>query len=234
MQSSESPLAAVTLIRHGETTYSNSLPDLTKEGREMVEKTALNLRDYVFGFDHLIAVSSPAMRAQETIHILLKILGESKVPIRLLRLIRPFDIKDMSGFLTYDKAHTTPYYGQMWLTDPFLGNRNPLTESRHSVETRVYFFLTRYTRYLAWLVSSTQKRYLLIGATHFEVMTPIMKGLYTEEDDFPIASEKPPQLAEAVTLEINNPSRYEFTMISRGTARDLSYNPRTRCFKHLS
>lgn len=228
--SNEYPPSAIVLVRHGETTYSNSFPDLTSKGRSQIEQTGRGLKGFIEGFDCVIARSSPAVRTLGSMQILLETLGIDNGSIKRARSIRPFDIKDFPGFVAYDKAHCEDCYGQMWLTDPYLFRENPLTESRASVERRISKSLVKATRYLQYLTLATSKSHLLLATTHFEVASFILKGLYTHTDSYPIETEDVPQLAEALILRIESPDNLEFTICARGKSIPVTYNPENYCF----
>lgn len=230
MNALERSPSAIILVRHGETTYSNSFPDLTDKGRAQIEQTAVRLKPLVAEFDRVIALSSPAVRAMESRQIFLNALGISALAVKESDCIRPSDIKDLNGFLVYDKANSTPRYGQMWLTDPYLGEDNPLIESRFSVENRASRFLTRYASFLANMSHKKSERYLMLATTHFEVMAPIMKAIYTDLPSFPIETEDAPYLGEEVVVYIDQPERCEYRVSARGKLQSVIYNPKTRCF----
>lgn len=228
--SKEYPTSAIVLVRHGETTYSNSFPDLTPKGIAQVKQTGKELKDFVGGFDRVIFRSSPAVRALGSMQILLETQGKGCSLVKRARSIRPFDIKDFSGFVAYDKAHREDLYGQMWLTDPYLYLENPLIESRASVERRISKSLVEATRYLQYMTRSTSKSHLLLTTTHFEVAAFILKGLYTQTDSYPIQTEEAPQHAEAIILRITDLQELEYEMVARGQNVSVSYDPRTFCF----
>lgn len=232
MSTQETSGSAIMYIRHGDTTYSETFPSLTKLGQAQIEQTAEKYNSFAGQFDHLLAWSSPSARALESMQSALKVWRREEATVRESRLIRPFDIKDLRGFLDYDKTHATDKYGQMWLTDSFLSGENPLTEGRISVEDRSFRYLLCMTDLLRLLEERTSQRFLLVTTAHFEVIIPVMKGLYTEAETFPIETEDVIGNGEAIVVHLGNGGDYQYVMEGRNRRTNLSFNPRTRCFVH--
>lgn len=223
----------IIVIRHGESEYKESGLDLTDMGIAQVLETAEALRGHLADFESVTAVSSPASRAVSTARLFLKTTGiDHEDDLRLNNKIRSVEIKDLSKFLAYDREHSTPRYGEMWLTDPFLETDNPLTEGRASVNNRAAEFLRDYGNELAAVAEETGVVAAGLVFTHMEVAVGLLKGgIAPEAPEFPIKEFPVLENAEPIVIQLDDPGRGEYTIIARGKRSEVRYNPLKRLFE---
>ena len=147
--------------------------------------------------------------------------------------VRPMDIKDLPAFLKYMDDESTPIYGQLWLTDEYLATDNPVVESREKVDARANKFLMRYTDFiLKQTVKAKEKKgsICILVFSHFEVGTNILKALYTDQSQFPIAKLEPREDGEQVYVADKESQNYaepiiiEPSLISKDGVEEKVYN----------
>jgi broad specificity phosphatase PhoE len=216
------PLAQLIIVRHGQTGYTNVFPDLTPEGIEQVKQTAFSLKNHLQNFDQIYSVSSPAVRALGTNHYLLESLGLN-IQTRRLRSLRPFDIKDFEGFMEFDRKNSTPRYGEMFLTHPYLMSDNDLIESSFKVLERGRRALYHGTRFVAKVARQTEKNTLLLASTHFELAVVALAGLYPESDTFPIKDIEGPNHAETIIIKVDTKNPHKLLLNARGLTRSVLF-----------
>ena len=225
--------SALILVRHGETRYTNIFPDLTPEGIKQIQATSLKLTPVIGNYPTVYLMSSPAIRALGSTQVLKDTLGLGGTTL-IVPDLAPFLVKDLSSFLDYDKRNSTPIYGQMWLNDPLLSKDNPLTESRQAVEQRATRFLHYVSVGLDQIARDRQEPLCAVALTHFEIMAPILKGLYTSTGHFPIADRLPPQPGEAVILNILDPQTNQYLIQARGRKALVSLNHSNGHFNRIA
>jgi len=217
------------VIRHGESRYHEEGLDLTDSGVAQVKASARELGPYLKNFDNTLVITSPAPRAISTADIFLEEVG-LQLPKKLAIAVRPLGIKDLKGFLEYDRLHSTSIYGQMYLTDPFLADNNPLIEARKNVDYRSQRFLYHYGKQIDRISKATDRKIAVLVFTHNEVGTNFLQGIYPDSDNFPIEQEKVLQNAEPVIIQLDNPTVDEYTIMARDRIVKVKYDKEKQGF----
>lgn len=220
----------IIFIRHGDSKYTGNGSDLTSLGIEQVANTAKNLEVYLKNFDSVIIVASPASRAKLSSKVFVE---KSQITPDLTKkseAIRPFDMKNLGDFLKYDKKHSTPIYGQMWLTDKFLAQENPLTEARTAVDQRSCRFLYHYGKAIERIAESNGKKVCVLVFTHMEVGINYLQGIYPGTKGFPVESEPVLENGEPVIIQLDNPQKEAYTIMARGKVSRVIYDNTTKNF----
>jgi hypothetical protein len=104
--------------------------------------------------------------------------------------MRPMDIYNFSAYKKYMEENSTDVYGELWLTGKDHAQSNNFVESRHSVEKRSFRLLEKYSNFLKKKSLNGKVPTCILLFNHFEIGTPILKGLYTEKNIFPSAKLK--------------------------------------------
>jgi 2,3-bisphosphoglycerate-dependent phosphoglycerate mutase len=166
-------VGTLILLRHGQSQWNlenrftgwTNVP-LTEQGKKDAAACASVLQE--FGFD--IAFTSRLLRARDTLGIILRTLGHSKVTITEDSALNERHYGDLQGL---NKAETTEKYGvdqvQLWRRSFF--TRPPNGESMEDCERRTLPF---YKQYVAPLVA--EGKTVLIVA-HGNSLRPIIKFL---------------------------------------------------------
>lgn len=220
----------IIFIRHGESKYLGEGFDLTKNGENQIEETARQLKEHLALFDCIWVVSSPSARAISSSEVFLNETSLRKTDIHISYPIRPFEIKDLPAFLAYDKANATPIYGQMWLTNEFLKDENPLVESRHEVNKRSFRFLSHYSDLIQRVSKEKQISIAMLTFTHFEVGINFLSGLYPDFKNFPITTEPALKNGEAIILKIDDTENQAYTVNARGKSVEVKYDKDQQTF----
>jgi broad specificity phosphatase PhoE len=232
MSYSEAIKPTLIFIRHAESTYAQKSPDLTPKGLQQAAQTGLDIKELVHKFDHHFVRTSPALRAKETAELVLKYTGLAD------KKLRPRTESDLSNFkilspdyFKYDREKSTPVYGELYLTDPFLADDNPLIEARKTVTARTHRAFQRYTRLVHTLSQDRNPRCGIIFS-HFETNVNLWAGLYTDSTEFPIRDQLPPQNAETLVIECNG--GHDYTLKARGIEVRKQYNPQSMTFSSIA
>lgn len=223
----------IIFIRHGESKYTGNGSDLTTRGVEQIADTARRFKDYLTNFDSVIVIASPAPRAKTSSEVFVEHSGVSPKVTRGSESIRPFDMKDLPEFLKYDKEHSTPIYGQMWLTDEFLADENPMTESRHNVERRSARFLYHYGKVIDRIAQEAGKKVCVLVFTHMEVGVNYLQGIYPDSEGFPVESEPVLDNGEPVIVQLDNPQDDSYTIMARGVVSRVRYDNTNKHFTKI-
>jgi broad specificity phosphatase PhoE len=219
----------IVAVRHGDSPYSDTFPDLTEEGKRQVTESALAFKDHLSEFDVVVALCSPATRAQGTAALFLETADLSNIRVRNVSALANFDIKDKDEFLDYMGRNSTSIYGELWLTDPLLAGPNELVESRADVEKRARRFLYHYANAIARIGKESNKRICALAFTHFEIGNEFLRGVFGT-DSFPITEQSVLQNAEPVQIELDDPKSGILTITARGQKKKVKYDYTTGAF----
>ncbi|MBI2637905.1 MAG: histidine phosphatase family protein, partial [Candidatus Sungbacteria bacterium] len=136
-------IGKVTIMRHGQTEYTEEYPDLTELGKEQIAESARKIKGGIGPEDDVLVVSSPAVRAQGSADIVRGELGiEEK---RILKSLRPIKANDPVEFKrTFDefwgpggfKIEEIAKWDRFYAADPRFENRPEVQEPRSNPEKR--------------------------------------------------------------------------------------------------
>lgn len=227
-------IGRITLLRHGQTQYTNVYPDLTEEGQETVRKSAEQIAKNLKEDEDVVLVASDKARAQGTAGIVKEVLRHDKEirtipgitsmamrdPERATEMINEFLAK--GGVPAVDLAYTH---------DPRFDDAE-IWEPRDEVQKRFLSNIEHAIR--AFKVVARHEELPtphLIAVTHFEVLSPFLKNV------FDLKHPEDPTLKNAETVEISvkDPSRENensdvvFLEISfRGNTKMTGFDRRNR------
>ncbi len=213
-------------VRHGRTLYREEFPDLTDEGVEEVQDTALAVKSEIPEFKRIHLVSSPAARALGTAETFLETVGLSVEVVKTDPDLSPMEMINITEFLIYDRAHRTPREGEMWIRHAIFGSDNPMTESRPKVKTRAFRFLQMFTD----MIHAEGPGTLGIFFSHTEILYHYMHALFLEHPEYPIHEHPIPKNAELIRLILNRPTPEEFVVSARGSQRLVRHDVKNSKF----
>lgn len=202
------------VIRHGETKYTNKFPDLTPEGIEQIENSAIYLKNLLAKYSCFAIVASPAVRAQGSAEIFIK---KSKIPTKKILIsndIRPYDIMDLDEFLEFQRPFDPKVFAEMWLNNAFFDSeRNHLTEKRKDVNMRAMKFLNRYLTRVQ--EKKDKEPVCTILHTHTEILANYLN---------PVEKTPGPQNGETVIIQSNQYNPRDLTIVARSKLVKARFN----------
>lgn len=225
-----SPLLRLFCLRHGESTYTNTFPDLTPIGAEQVKKTAeekllLWLEKHQVEKNTLTLTSSKAPRALGTSHIIKQISGIKK-RIRPIPALAPMKWRNHEKCLEALKGlHGRGYID--YETEPIFSDAS-LFETVLEMRERWYKHFTD----LIILAQGKNIPPHRIIVSHYEVLCPIVSDLFgiTASADTALNN------AEAIELDVYKDS-YGVIVVSgffRNMHQVATYDLTQKKFQHLS
>ncbi len=261
----------VTLIsiRHGEPKKYTNVPttenpyDLTEKGIEQAKQTARKLFEKISNYEQVWVISSPALRAKSTANFFIeefnRLLKEIKSfnKLETLKLnktnrhsMRPMDIYKFIPYIEYINQ-PTDFYGENWLLKDDHAKKGSVdfVESREEVEGRAIKLIERYINWLEKKSQETGKKVALIMFNHFEIGTPLIRGVYTENSKFPLVKKEintkgdlkkvqdkePQNYAEPILIEIidSKSKQYKISLPERNLTQDVELDSSNISFIHL-
>lgn len=174
LQQTPKPMLELILLRHGETLYVGEYPDLTYAGKEQARQAGRAVQKIIRGrTTQVIFHTSPAPRARGTIHVLQEALNSTE-PARILQGLRPFDVYDRDAARQYWRDNSKiDYFG-----DPIFSLSTPF-EPRHQVNAR----WTEYWNTMCCRASTEETPLVVVAVTHYEIMAPIVRAFFADEED---------------------------------------------------
>ena len=174
----------VNLIRHGESPYKETFPDLTERGKNQAEKTVVALLSSIEPGEKIIIWCSPMARAKGTAHIIREELRKEGIEI-----VRQSVISSLRPVKVYDQEFVHNFWKQamsegkrpdeLYLTDEiFNGEKNDKIETHKEVERRVYRLINFFRLFSGKMSQSECIRIVCI--THFEIVNPIISQIFGE------------------------------------------------------
>ncbi len=198
-------LGRITLLRHGQTEYTNIYPDLTKEGMETVRKSAEQIAANLKADEEVVLMASDKARAQGTAGIIKEVLDHQK-EIRTVPGITSMAMRDqgkgMEMIHELLKEGGVPAVDYAYTHDPRFDDAE-VWEPRDEIQKRFFSNLEYAIR--AFKVVAKHEdlpKPHLIAVTHFEVLSPFL------QDVFDLKHPEDPTLknAEAVEISVQDPS----------------------------
>lgn len=168
------PALELVLVRHGEPRYTENYPDLTDEGVRQAQQAGRAVQGIINGRAvPVIFHTSPAARALGTMNFLQETIG-SMAPANILQDLRPLDVRD--------QAFARQYWGDNpkinYFKDPIFSASTPF-EPRHQIGDRWHeYWGTQCCR-----ASTAETPLIVIAVTHYEIMAPIVRAFFADEED---------------------------------------------------
>ena len=206
------------LVRHGETHYTDTYPDLTNNGEYQAQLAGRAIQGMINGYTApVIFHTSPAARARGTMNLLQAEIGSTE-PVSILQDLRPLDALDTNTAhqYWYDNPKIN-YFG-----DPIFSASTPF-EPRHQVGKRwVEYWNTQCCR-----ASCTENPLIVVAVTHYEIMAPIVRAFFADEED-----REELNYAEIVRAQIApiNQNQLHVKILFREKTAEGYYNLRTMRF----
>jgi len=162
-------------LRHGQTDYTDIFPDLTDEGKKTIANSAATLKNIV-GYQNLILVSSPSVRARGSMSIIARKLeyrDEIKIDNRISAVAQHNkeiamaifnEHKSQGGILSADSAYSSD--------SRYEDER--IFELRSRVKKRFYDYLSSLSRSLL-IYSDTP---CIINVSHYELLYHFVESIF--------------------------------------------------------
>lgn len=233
-------LGRITLLRHGQTEYTDEYPDLTVEGKATIEKSAAQIAKGLRNQEEPIIVSSDKARARGTADIIKEKIGYPK-DVKIQPSITAMELRDRERAkaifeeLLADNKSThseeAPVRGvdRAYLHDQRFEDA-AVYEPRSEVEKR-FFKNLEYTIRAFNVVhkhKELQKPHV-IGVSHFELLGQLSEKVFnlTERGEEPL---KHGELIEIEVLapEENNQDQVELQIFFRGEQKRVGFDRHSR------
>lgn len=185
-------IGRVSIMRHGETEYTEEYPDLTELGKEQIAESARKIKEEVGPNEDVLIASSPATRARGSADIIKRELGV-EAENRILKSIRPIKIKDLEeGRETFAefwgpgglRREDLPKWDKFYATDPRFENRPKVQEPRSTAEKRslrgLDYLIGFMSRYRA---SHPDRIPRLVAVSHFEFLNHLVRKPFSLDKD---------------------------------------------------
>ncbi|MFA6354473.1 MAG: histidine phosphatase family protein [Candidatus Paceibacterota bacterium] len=198
-------IGRITLLRHGQTEYTDIYPDVTEEGKETVRKSAEQIAANLKEDEEVFLMASDKVRAQGTAGIIKEVLKTDK-KIRTVPGITSMAMRDKQkgnemiqeliaegGVPAVDYAYTH---------DPRFDDAK-IWEPRDEIQKRFFSNLEYAIR--AFKVVAKHKELPkphFVGVTHFEVLNPFLDEIF----DLKHPEEPTLKNAEVMEISIQDPS----------------------------
>jgi broad specificity phosphatase PhoE len=173
----------VDFLRHGESEYKNEGKDLTTKGELQITESAKKIVESIDPQGDIVVLwSSPAPRAQGSEEIIKELLLEKGVKVYKeseISSLRNFDHKDEEFVLKIwpmlkAQGRTAE---EAFDQDPLFQEKNDKFESQPEVRERANRVFN-WIRYVAEHADLQGKRLRIIGASHSEILNPVMEDLF--------------------------------------------------------
>lgn len=227
-------MGKLTILRHGETTYTDKFPDLTETGVDQAIMAGKNIK--IDENEELLFLSSPKARAKGTLHYVAKQFGIDfeEGGIKADKKIRFADISDLNKAMDY----FTGLYGtedrSQWhikqADQAFARGEFPenIFGKKSDIEKRIadaVFWLVRFFDKCS--PDNKNKVFHMVAVTHFEVMQTFASLLFSD-----LLADDTYNLAEKMDVEFENlgNKKVKLNCIFRGVNRSVMFDRSTRKF----
>ncbi|MEO8065879.1 MAG: histidine phosphatase family protein [Candidatus Doudnabacteria bacterium] len=178
----------IDFIRHGESKYTDSSPDLTDKGVEQIKKSADELKAIISPEEKVVIWNSPAARARDSAKIIRNALEEQGVSIvkqSEIGSLRPIKINDLEFVQNlFKEAVEQGRPDTAFMTHPeFAKEENEKMETRPQAEKRMDRVLN-YLRYLAEHVDFQNQGLRMLIVSHFELAEPLAQEVFGFHEPF--------------------------------------------------
>lgn len=193
------PLAKLVFVRHGHTNYTDEFPDLTKDGEVSAKQAGILIRQRIKGFPFMF-VSSPAVRARGTMHLIMKELGHTEghhIVDPMLREAVIFDEEVLKARLQRLLPLGQDHLCKTYETDPFCEDGIHI-ESRSSVIARFYGYLEYILKIGVSPQNGLARNKCVVHTTHYEVLFHFVKNIFNLNYE----TDKPLQCGEVIVVGV--------------------------------
>ncbi len=193
-------IGRITLLRHGQTEYTDVYPDLTEEGQETVRRSAEQIAKNLREEEEVLLMSSDKARAQGTAGIVKDVLGY-KGNIRTVKGITGLEMRNREKGMEIINEMLAdggvPSVDYAYTHDPRFDDAE-IFEPRDEIQKR---FMTNIEYAIRAFKTVAKHEELpkphLIAVTHFEVLSPFLHQI------FDIKHPEDPTFKNAETVEIS-------------------------------
>ncbi len=200
-------IGRITLLRHGQTQYTEVYPDLTKEGQDTIQKSAEQIAANLKRDEEVVIVASDRARAQGTAGIIKKILKhnteiKSVTGITSAAQRDPAKASEMiNEILAEGKGIEAVDYA--YIHDPRFDDEK-IWEPKKEIQKR-FFRNLEYTIRAFKLVAKHKElpKPHLIAVTHFEILNPLIEEVLNVK--YPEGQTL--KHGELIEISISDPSR---------------------------
>ncbi len=173
----------VDLVRHGESKYTGTPPDLTARGQAQIESYAEGLvKDIDPEHDTVVLWHSPMARTEGSADIIQQELGrgggvvakrQSIPTMRMMDIKNPEQMEDVWNMMV-TRGMTE---GEILEHEVFQGTPNETVETMPEMERRSRRLLNG-LRYAFEHVDPGERRLRIIGVSHFEILNPLLSKVF--------------------------------------------------------
>lgn len=240
----------INAVRHGHSFYTEKYPDLTPEGRQVIESAAEKIVEETDGLSRLainegaegfkqdiLFVSSPQARARASAEIIKAQFGQSaESNVRTKKSMRAMDIHDFPQALRLlvglAGGRWTPRTADyLHANKPEYEDRTDLWESRSQVRNRFMQALNSACGTLARYQEKFHATPRVIITSHFEGLNPLLMEVFNlsqrEEDDELL---KRGESYAIYLLRSDDPNRIPMIVDFRGKTKEVIFNRQTKSF----
>ncbi|MBI5467325.1 MAG: histidine phosphatase family protein [Candidatus Kerfeldbacteria bacterium] len=240
-------LGRITLLRHGQTKYTEQYPDLTTEGQETIRRSAEQIAASLNPDNEAVAMfRSEAVRAAGTADIIKSGIGHDD-EVRVRPSLNPMIQHDpeqarqvfeellaanQAAEAQAQKTGSFPMLDKSYLTDPRFENAE-IYEPRSNVEHRLFRNIEYAIRAFEVVAKHPElKRPHLIGVSHYELLGQLANRVFglLENDAQTLKHGEPLDIRVLSTEDPEHPSvdPIELEVSFRGQTKTVLFDRKTR------
>lgn len=233
----EEVLGKITILRHGNTEYTEEYPDLTPEGIERVSMRGKELRGKIdTKREDMLFLASPAVRAQGSLDNLKKTLGLSEEESRISRAIRSVDIRDRKKALEVVEevmrgTKHVPLMDRAYATDTRFEDDGDVWQPRSEVEKRFFRSMEYVIRVFDKYQENGDNGRIphVVAVSHFEFLNHFVAKVF----DIDLHEGELIGFAEAIEIVFLKPQNEDESKVSllvsfRGESKQVVFDRDTR------
>ncbi len=231
-------LGKISIMRHGETRYTNVYPDITEIGQQQIAANAQKIKAGKTPEEQLILISSPSIRALGSAGVLKPELEVEDIHIS--KKIKSTTAKDwhkadaafteLTGIKTEDDIDFRNW-DRFVAHHPALNERIDLWEPRSRVEQRslrgLKYVIEFFRRYK---LANPDKLPHLVGVSHIEFLNHFVEKIFRIPENNPLQFG---EMVEMTILEGEETRHIPIAITFRGATKKILFDARMRSIEIL-
>jgi broad specificity phosphatase PhoE len=233
-------LGKVSIMRHGQTEYTEQYPDITEFGIQQIEESGVKLKEKIdIDKEDVMVTTSPSVRARGSGDVLKGKLGIEEA--RVMKALRGVQIRDHAEALKMVNDIIGPErdiskMDQAYAHDDAFEQRVEVWEPRSEVEKRFFRGMEYITRaFLRYKAGERNKIPHLVGVSHFEFLNHIVAKVFNldekQQDQLKFG-----EMIEMTFLKKGNEEdkkRVPILITFRGETKEIVFNRETRTIESI-
>ena len=225
-------LGKITIMRHGDTEYTNQYPDLTPKGIERIREKGKYLKTKIDPEkENVFYETSPSARAKGTMSLILEELDQKDAEVRILKIMRSAEQRDpekAKAMITeVDWRADIGAWDRFFATDNRFENSPDIWQPRSELERRFYQGLEYVIRsFLKYHKNQKEGKIPhLLAVSHFEFLNHFIVKVFNLD----LKKDNLLGFAEAVEMEVreltpDKPDKISIKVSFRGQHKDIIFN----------